>query len=149
MNMTKLNQNQENTVARIAVINRVPEIVLSYWAIKIAATTLGETGADMFSMTFNLGYASTSIIFFSIFIISFTFKQFMKGYNPSLYWLVFTATSLAGTAMSDFMDRTLGLGYAAGSIILFCALLLVLAIWRYEEKSLSVESIVTSKAEAF
>jgi len=103
----------------------------------------------MLSMTFNLGYAATSILFFSIFIALFATKQIMRGYNPSVYWLVFTATSLAGTAMSDFMDRTLGLGYAVGSMILLGTLLLVLAFWQFEEKSLSVEKIVTSKAEAF
>jgi len=129
--------------------NRVPAIVLTYWIIKIAATTLGETGADHLSMTLGLGYASASIIFFGLFILFFGIKLLMKKFNPIIYWLVFTATSLAGTAMSDFMDRTLGLGYIGGSLILFSILLVILAIWRYFEKSLSVEYIVTNKAEAF
>ena len=129
--------------------NRVPAIVFSYWAIKIAATTLGETGADHLSMTLGLGYASTSIIFFGAFLLFFAVKQAMKKFNPIIYWLVFAATSLAGTAISDYMDRTLGLGYVAGSLILFSILLIILALWRYEEKSLSVEYIVTTKAEVF
>ena len=97
--------------------NRVPAIIFSYWAIKIAATTLGETGADMFSMTFNLGYASTSIIFLSTFLIFLATKLAIRKYHPTLYWLVFTATSIVGTAMSDFMDRTLGFGYAIGALL--------------------------------
>lgn len=129
--------------------NRVPAIVLSYWIIKIAATTLGETGADFLSMTLGLGYASASIIFFSVFILFFGVKLLMKKFNPIIYWIVFTATSLAGTAVSDFMDRTLGLGYVAGSLILFSILLVILAVWRYAEKSLSVEHIVTGKAETY
>ena len=146
---TSIAKENGRVLFRTFTANRVPGIVFAYWAIKIAATTLGETGADMLSMTFNLGYATASIMFFSFFIVLFTAKQVMKGYNPSVYWMVFTATSLAGTAMSDFMDRTLGLGYAVGSVILLGTLLIVLAVWHYEEKSLSVDKIVTSKAEVF
>ncbi len=133
----------------LARINRVPPIILSYWIIKIAATTLGETGADLFSTEFDFGYSTTSLIFLLLFCIFLAVKLSLKRYDPAVYWLVFTATSIVGTALSDFMDRTLGLGYALGSIILMGGLLLTLAAWYYKEKSLSVEYITTAPAEIF
>jgi uncharacterized membrane-anchored protein len=129
--------------------NRVPEILLSYWIIKIAATTLGETGADHFSHTLGLGYATVSLAFITIFVVLLLRKLSIKKYTPISYWLIFTSTSIAGTAICDFMDRTLGLGYAAGSAILLTLLLGILAIWHHFEKSLNVERIVTSRAEVF
>jgi len=134
----------ENTV-----LNRVPLIVLSYWVIKIAATTLGETGADHFSHTMNMGYANASMLFMGIFLVLLLIKLAIKKYDPIVYWLVFTSTSIAGTAICDFMDRTLGLGYLWGSVILFIGLLVVLAAWYYKEKSISVEHITTPRAEIF
>jgi len=129
--------------------NRVPAIVFSYWAIKIAATTLGETGADLLSMTVDLGYAAASMIFLGFFVVFFAIKLRMGRFNPIIYWLTFTATSLVGTAASDFMDRTLGFGYALGTTVLVCLLILILAFWRYREKSISVDNIVTSNAEVY
>lgn len=129
--------------------NRVPAIIFSYWVIKIASTTLGETGADLFSMRFDMGYATTSLIFMAIFVLFLAVKLSIKRYDPIVYWLVFTATSIVGTAMSDFMDRTLGLGYAAGSGILVLCLIASLALWYKVEKSISVEMITTSRAEIF
>lgn len=137
----------KNQSMHLSAVNRVPQIVLTYWAIKIAATTLGETGADLLSMTLNLGYASVSLIFIGIFVLLLVPKLLIKRYDPALYWLVFTATSLAGTAMCDFMDRSLGLGYATGAVVLICVLLVILAIWRVLERSLSVERITTTRAE--
>ncbi len=90
-------------------VNRVPHIILIYWVIKIASTTLGETGADMFSMTLNLGYGETIIIFMSLFLLLLAVKLRIKKYNPVTYWAVFTATAIVGTGISDFIDRTLGL----------------------------------------
>lgn len=133
----------------ILPLNRVPHIVLSYWVIKIAATTLGETGADMFSMTFNLGYGVTIALFMSIFCVFLILKLAIKRYDPVVYWLVFTATAIVGTAISDFIDRTLGFGYLAGSIILFTSLLFVLGLWYRQEKSLNVENITTLPAELY
>lgn len=129
--------------------NRVPQIITLYWIIKIASTTLGETGADMFSMTFNLGYGATILIFMSIFILFLGIKLFLKRYDPLIYWLTFTASAIVGTGISDYIDRTLGLGYTIGSIILIVLLLVVLAFWYIKEKSLSVENITTSTAEIF
>ena len=131
------------------LINRVPHIIALYWIIKIASTTLGETGADMFSMTLNLGYASTISIFMSIFLILLGLKLYIKRYNTFLYWGVFTATAIVGTAISDFLDRTLGLGYTQGSMILITLLLIILSLWYKTEKSLNVERIYTTKAEIF
>ena len=136
-----------NLVANVT--NRVPIIILSYWIIKIASTTLGETGADQFSHTMNMGYAKTSLLFMGIFLVFLMIKLAMKRYDPIVYWLTFTATSIVGTAMSDFMDRTLGLGYMWGSVILTIGLLATLALWFYKEKSISVERITTARAEIF
>ena len=131
------------------VLNRVPQIVLLYWIIKIAATTLGETGADAASMTYDLGYGTTILIFLAIFLVLFAVKMALRRYEPITYWAAFTASAIAGTAVSDFIDRTLGLGYAAGSAILVALLLLILGLWYAAEKSLSVERITTAPAETF
>ncbi|MBF0282469.1 MAG: hypothetical protein HQM07_07905 [Zetaproteobacteria bacterium] len=128
--------------------SRVPHIIALYWVIKIAATTLGETGADMFSMTLNLGYATTIALFLSIFLMFLWLKLQIKRYEPTLYWLTFTATAIAGTAISDFIDRTLGLGYAVGSALLLLLLLLTLLHWYWKEGTLSVEKIYTTRAES-
>jgi len=129
--------------------NRVPHIIFLYWMIKIVSTTLGETGADMFSMTFNLGYGETIMIFMSLFLILLAIKLFLKGYHPLVYWLTFTASAIAGTAISDFIDRTLRLGYAAGSVVLITILLITLAAWYKKERSINVEYITTPTAEIF
>ncbi len=129
--------------------NRVPQIIFLYWVIKIASTTLGETGADMFSMTFNIGYLATILIFLTLFFVLLGAKLAIKRYESILYWLVFTASAIAGTAISDFMDRTLGLGYTLGSAILLALLLIILAAWKASEKSINVEEIRTTRAEVF
>ena len=129
--------------------NRVPHIIFLYWVIKIASTTLGETGADMFSMTWKLGYAETIWIFMSLFLALLGVKLFLKGYHPIVYWLTFTASAIAGTAMSDFIDRTLKFGYALGSAVLILTLLIILAAWYKKEKSINVEYISTPSAEVF
>ena len=129
--------------------NRVPHIIFLYWVIKIASTTLGETGADMFSMTFNLGYASTILIFMGFFLLFLAIKLFLKGYNPAAYWLTFTASAIAGTAISDFIDRTLKLGYTWGSLFLIVALLISLALWYWKDKSIHVEYIPSRSSEFF
>ena len=129
--------------------NRVPHIIFLYWVIKIASTTLGETGADMFSMTFNLGYGETISIFMSLFLLLLVIKLLLKGYHPLMYWLTFTASAIAGTAVSDFIDRTLKFGYALGSVFLITLLLMVLAIWYKKEKSINVEYITRPSVEIF
>ena len=100
-------------------------------------------------MTFNLGYGSTIAIFMSLFLILLGIKLSLRGYHPLVYWLTFTASAIAGTALSDFIDRTLGLGYALGSAILIALLLIALAIWHKKEESINVEYISTSSVEIF
>lgn len=138
-----------NTETTAEVLNRVPHIILLYWVIKIASTTLGETGADMFSMTYDLGYGATILLFLGLFVIFLGVKLAMRRYNPVIYWLVFTSTAIAGTAISDFIDRTLGLGYATGSALLILLLLVILFLWYMREQSINVESITNTTSEIF
>ncbi|MDY7564749.1 hypothetical protein QN400_22775 [Pseudomonas sp. RTC3] len=130
-------------------MNKLPEITLTFWVMKICATTLGETAGDLLSMTLNVGYAISSLILISAFLITLGLQLFSKSYNPVLYWIVILSTSTAGTTMSDFMDRTLGLGYASGSLILISLLIAIFAVWRLSEKTLSVNNIHTTKGELF
>jgi uncharacterized membrane-anchored protein len=130
-------------------MNKVAQVTFSFWVMKICATTLGETAGDLLSMTMNVGYAISSIILLSAFFISLIAQLRTKRFHPVLFWTVILTTSTAGTTMSDFMDRTLGLGYALGSLILVTGLILVLIVWRLVEKSLSVSNIQTTRAELF
>jgi len=132
-----------------AGINKVAQVTVFFWIMKICATTLGETAGDLLSMTMNVGYALSSIILIGWFFVSLVFQLRSSRFNPVLYWTVILTTSTAGTTMSDFMDRTLGLGYAKGSLILITCLLGVLAAWRASEKTLSVNNIQTVRAEIF
>ncbi len=131
------------------ITSKIPQVTLLFWIMKICATTLGETAGDLLSMTLNVGYAISSLILISIFILTLIGQLNVKHYIPILYWSVIIATSTAGTTMSDFMDRTLGLGYATGSAMLVTILIATLAIWYYSEKSLSVSHIKSFKGELF
>jgi uncharacterized membrane-anchored protein len=130
-------------------ISKLPQITFYFWVMKIAATTLGETAGDLLSMTLNIGYAVSSIILISIFIGTLIAQLIAKKFHPFLYWLVILSTSTAGTTISDYMDRTLELGYATGSTILFSLLILILVCWRYSTGTLSVQDVKTKKAELF
>ena len=130
-------------------MNKIARVTASFWVMKICATTLGETAGDLLSMTLNVGYAISSLVLFGLFLISVVAQLRSKRYHPVLYWTVILSTSTAGTTMSDFMDRTLRLGYTAGSVILLVGLLAVLAIWRVSEGSLSVNRIESRRAEMF
>ena len=116
---------------------------------KICATTLGETGGDLLSMTLNIGYSMASIILLSFFFATLLIQLFSKKYHPVVYWSVILSTSTAGTTMSDYMDRTLGLGYATGSLILIILLVSALVTWKVTEKSLSVSDIKSQRGEIF
>src|SRR5438552_3265578 len=129
--------------------NKIPEVALLFWIMKIIATTLGETGGDLLSMTLNVGYAVSCIIFMGFFLLTVFTQLSVKRYISVLFWSVIVATSTAGTTMSDYMDRTLHFGYVAGTVILLTCLLTVLALWYYSEKSLSVTNIKTFKGELF
>ncbi len=130
-------------------MKKLPEITMAFWIMKICATTLGETAGDLFSMTLNIGYALSSLILISFFIIALRMQLNAEKYKPLLYWSVILATSTAGTTMSDFMDRTLGLGYAIGSLILITLLISTFILWKKTEKSISVNDIQTFRGETF
>jgi uncharacterized membrane-anchored protein len=130
-------------------LNKVARVNLFFWVMKICATTLGETAGDLLSMTMNVGYAISSAILLSLFLVSLVAQLRSRSFHPVLYWTVILTTSTAGTTMSDFMDRTLGLGYVKGALILMTCLFAVLAAWRLSEKTLSVSNIQTTKAELF
>jgi uncharacterized membrane-anchored protein len=133
----------------MGTINKVAEVTLLFWVIKIIATTLGETAGDLLSMTMNVGYGTSACILIGLFLITLGLQLKAKGFHPILYWLVILSTSTAGTTISDYMDRTLGLGYAKGSMILVLTLVLILALWRLSEKTLSVNNINNVRAELF
>jgi uncharacterized membrane-anchored protein len=129
--------------------SKVPEVALAFWVIKIAATTLGETGGDALSMTMQLGYALSTVVFFSVFIVTVAAQIASKSFRPFLYWAVIVATTTAGTTMADFADRSLGIGYVGGSLILFTILIIVLGLWRLCLGSVSFDHIVSPKVEMF
>lgn len=130
-------------------MNKLPAITLSFWIMKICATTLGETAGDLLSMTMNVGYAISSVILLSFFFATLVVQLSTKKFHPIIYWAVILSTSTAGTTMSDYMDRTLGLGYATGSLILVSLLSATLIIWKLTEKSLSVTNIKSLRGEVF
>lgn len=130
-------------------MNKVAKVTLIFWIMKIAATTLGETGGDLLSMTLNVGYALSSLILLGFFFVTLFIQLGVSKYHPVIYWLVIVSTSTAGTTISDYMDRSLGLGYTIGSLILISCLIIVLALWRYSQGTLSVNNIRTRKAETF
>jgi uncharacterized membrane-anchored protein len=130
-------------------MNKIAKVTAGFWIMKVCATTLGETAGDLLSMTMNIGYAISSILLIGLFLISAVVQLKSAKFRPVLYWTVILMTSTAGTTMSDFMDRTLGLGYATGALILMTCLLLVLVVWGFSEKTLSVSNITTIKAELF
>jgi uncharacterized membrane-anchored protein len=133
----------------MAMSNKVATVTLSFWIMKICATTLGETAGDLLSMTMNVGYALSSVILLTLFAVSLVRQLRSERFHPALYWTVILTTSTAGTTISDFMDRTLGLGYAKGSLILVLCLLAVLTAWKLTEKTLSVSNIQTTRTEGF
>ncbi len=129
--------------------SKVPEVTLTFWAIKIAATTLGETGGDAVTMTLNLGYLIGTAIFALIFAVAVSAQIRAKRFHPFLYWFVIVATTTVGTTMADFCDRSLGIGYVGGSLILFALLMASLGVWRWSLGTVAVESIRSPKAEMF
>jgi len=130
-------------------MKKIPELTLMFWIMKICATTLGETAGDLLSMTMNVGYAKSSLVLLAFFLVTLVTQIAVRRYHPPLYWAVILSTSTAGTTISDFMDRTLGLGYAAGSLSLITILGVIFAVWRASEKSLAVDQVTTRRAEIF
>jgi uncharacterized membrane-anchored protein len=133
----------------LQLITKIPAITLSFWVMKICATTLGETAGDLLSMTLNMGYALSSLLLMGFFFAVLTAQLATKSYKPAVYWAVILATSTAGTTLSDFLDRTVGLGYATGSALLILLLLATLLLWKYVEDSVAVSAIQTRRGELF
>lgn len=132
-----------------AALAKVPEVTLGFWIIKIAATTLGETGGDAASMSMNLGYLISTGIFAAIFLALVMAQIKAKAFHPFLYWTTIIATTTVGTTLADFADRSLGIGYAGGSSLLLILLLGSLILWHRTLGSISVSTVSTPKAEAF
>jgi uncharacterized membrane-anchored protein len=128
---------------------KVPEVTLVFWIIKIAATTLGETGGDSVTMTLNWGYLTGTAIFLSTLIALVVVQVVAKRFHPFLYWATIVASTTFGTTMADFADRSLGIGYTGGSTLLLCLLLATLALWYWSQGSISVQTVSTPKVEAF
>jgi len=132
-----------------SALSKVPEVTLGFWIIKILATTLGETGGDMLSMSMNLGYALSTAILFVPFLVLVTAQIKAKRFHAFLYWGVIVGTTLAGTTMADFADRSLGIGYPGGTAILFSLVVASLVVWKLSVGTVSVNNITTPKAEIF
>jgi uncharacterized membrane-anchored protein len=128
---------------------KVPEITLVFWIIKIAATTLGETGGDTVTMTLNWGYLLGTALFLSLLVIFVILQIAAKKFHPWLYWATIVASTTAGTTMADFADRSLGIGYAGGSTLLFACLMATLWLWYWSAGTISVSTVNTPKIEAF
>jgi len=128
-------------------MSKVAEVTLLFWIMKVIATTLGETAGDFISMTMGLGYITGLAITSSLLLLILTVQVRARRFHASLFWLGIIATTTAGTEVSDMMDRTLGLGYVAGSLILAGGLLVTLAVWYYRDRDLSVDPIIRRDAE--
>ena len=130
-------------------VSKVPAVTLGFWAIKILATTLGETGGDTVSMTMNLGYLASTGIFLAVLLVLVWRQIAADRFHPFLYWATIIASTTAGTTMADFATRSLGIGYAGGSALLLACVIACLATWRLTLGSISSDAISSPKAEAF
>lgn len=130
-------------------LSKVPEVTLLFWIIKIAATTLGETGGDAVSMSMNLGYLVGTAVFAVAFLIAVGMQIKARAFNPILYWSTIIATTTVGTTLADYADRSLGIGYAGGSLLLAAALMASLIFWRRSMGTISIASVGSPKAEMF
>jgi uncharacterized membrane-anchored protein len=138
-----------NIAANSAALNKVPEVTLAFWIIKIAATTLGETGGDTVTMTLNWGYLAGTALFAALLILLVVAQIQAGKFYALLYWATIVASTTFGTTMADLADRSLGIGYTGGSLLLACCLALVLAFWYWSEGTVSVNTVSTPRVEAF
>jgi uncharacterized membrane-anchored protein len=130
-------------------VSKVPAATLLFWIIKVAATTLGETGGDAVSMSMGLGYLAATGIFAVIFLAAVSTQIAAQRFRPFLYWLTIIATTTVGTTLADFADRSLGIGYAGGSSLLLVLLLASLATWHFTMGSVSIETVRSPRTEMF
>ena len=131
------------------VLAKVPQVTLVFWLIKIAATTLGETGGDAVSMSMGLGYLVGTAIFGVVFALAVYAQIRARQFHPFLYWTTIIASTTVGTTLADFADRSLGIGYAGGSSLLLVLLLVSLFAWHRSLGSIAVETVAEPKAEMF
>ena len=129
-------------------LSKIPEVTLGFWIIKIAATTLGETGGDSVTMTLNWGYLAGTAIFLAALVVLVAAQILAKRFHPFLYWATIVASTTFGTTMADFCDRSLGIGYTGGSSLLLALLLGTLALWYFAEGSISVETCVPAQGRS-
>ena len=132
-----------------STMSKVPAVTLGFWIIKIAATTLGETGGDTVTMTLNWGYLAGTALFLGLLVALVVAQILAKQFNTFLYWAAIVASTTFGTTMADFADRSLGIGYTGGSSLLFVCLIVVLALWYRSQGTVSVDTVSTPKVEAF
>jgi uncharacterized membrane-anchored protein len=132
-----------------AILSKVPEVTLAFWIIKIAATTLGETGGDTVSMTFGWGYLAGSLLFAVLLAAAVGAQISARRFHPFLYWAAIVAATLFGTTTADFFDRSLGIGYTGGSLVIFACLMAVLAVWYRSMGTIAVETVSSPRTEAF
>src|SRR5438874_10970923 len=130
-------------------MSKVPAVTLGFWIIKIAATTLGETGGDTVTMTLDWGYLAGTALFLGLLVALVIAQILARRFNPFLYWATIVASTTFGTTMADFADRSLGIGYTGGASLLLVCLLATLGLWHWSLGSISVETVNTPKVEAF
>ena len=130
-------------------LSKVPEVTLIFWIIKIFATTLGETAGDAVSMSMNLGYLLSTVIFAGIFLVAIVVQIISKKFHPVIYWATIVTTTTVGTTLSDFSTRSLGIGYTGGTAILFALLMASLFVWRRTMGSVAVATVSSPKSEMF
>jgi len=130
-------------------MSKVPAVTLGFWIIKIAATTLGETGGDTVTMTLDWGYLAGTALFLGLLVALVIAQILARRFNPFLYWATIVASTTFGTTMADFADRSLGIGYTGGASLLLVCLIGVLALWYWSEGTISVNTVTTPKVEAF
>src|SRR6201997_5684399 len=137
------------TIATEQALAKVPQVTLVFWLIKIAATTLGETAGDAVSMSLDLGYLVGTAIFAVIFLAAVAAQIKARAFNPVLYWVTIIATTTVGTSMADFADRSLGIGYAGGSLLLLGLLATSLLTWHRTLGSVAIDTVQSARAETF
>lgn len=129
--------------------SKVPAVTLGFWVVKIAATTLGETGGDTVTMTLGWGYLAGTALFLGLLVALVAAQIWAKAFDPWLYWLTIVASTTFGTALADFADRSLGIGYEGGATLLFLCLAAVLALWHRAQGTISVATVASPRVEAF
>jgi uncharacterized membrane-anchored protein len=138
-----------NDAVKREALSKIPEVTLVFWILKIAATTLGETGGDSVTMTLDWGYLAGTALFLGLLVVLVVAQILAKKFQPFLYWATIVASTTFGTTMADFADRSLGIGYTGGSTLLFICLMTALGLWYRSQGTISVDTVNTPKVEAF